>query len=421
VRKTSRKQTSKHVQAPLAMTRSMGSGQPNISHAANGAIRIRFRELIFPGFELDSGIPAGNFQRLNSVNVNPGLDSAFPWLSTIAANYDQYEVHHIGYEYVPGLSAVTTGFFYSVPDYDVTDAYPLTPQQALNQLGTSSVAVWKEDSIRLRVPAAMAVGPRRFIRQANTMNDNRLSDVAVMHFFVSGFESEFLTAQVWVEYDISLYAPQITVSRAQKHGAGTKSAMIAALTTSSPNLTPGASAVTSLPVTNISSSMTYNGLPIKGPHSGVQDTTKVFETTGLTPNMLRVSIDPQGTYKNGTAFATHGAASYNADLQACNSAGTPLQDQSFISKAVESGLTVLMDAALHTAPLVGKPLVWMVNELFGKKQNPGHTGPIVYCLKDSASTNGAVSFPAAGGITPVWRHGDTEHPGLKLDAKIEAV
>jgi hypothetical protein len=102
---------------------------------------------------------------------------------------------------------------YMVPDYDVYDAAPSTPQGAMNQMGSVSTPIWSSVNMPLRIQAAMAIGPRRFIRQVASGRDQSLCDVALVHIFYSDLSStDPLPGQVWVDYDIELFAPQMIPS-----------------------------------------------------------------------------------------------------------------------------------------------------------------------------------------------------------------
>jgi len=154
-----------------------------------------------------------SFSLIDTFSVNPGLRGTFPWLSTIAANYDQYCLNSLSLEYVNAAPATRQGFIYMVPDYDVYDGAPSTPQGAMNQMGSKSMPVWTSGSISLVMGAAMSVGPRRFIRQAASSRDQSLTDVAKIHVFYSDLTStDALPGQLWINYDVTLFAPQMIPS-----------------------------------------------------------------------------------------------------------------------------------------------------------------------------------------------------------------
>jgi hypothetical protein len=96
-----------------------------------------------------------------------------------------------------------------VPDYDVYDGPPTTPQGAMNQMGSVSTPIWQSCSCQIRPQAAMALGPRRFVRQADSGRDLTVTDCGKLHVFYSDLDSSnALPGQIWVNYSITLFAPQ---------------------------------------------------------------------------------------------------------------------------------------------------------------------------------------------------------------------
>lgn len=197
----------RRVQAPLTGSTQNRMGTPSMTQ--NGSsIRIKFRELIKAN--LSGPIAVSTFQRVQTIDVNPGLVASFPWLSTIARNYDQYAVNSCCYEYVNAAPATKQAMVYMVPDYDVTDAPPASALEAMNQMGSISTPVWIGCKMALRIPAAMSIGPRRFIRQGVTNRSLILTDVAKVHVFISDtINTDAIAGQIWVDYDITFFAPQM--------------------------------------------------------------------------------------------------------------------------------------------------------------------------------------------------------------------
>jgi hypothetical protein len=181
---------------------------PNITQYARGnGVRVRFRELITPSV----GTTSNQFSVTNTFYLNPGLRDSFPWLSTLAQNFDQYMVHSLQIDYVNSAAATLSGFIYMVYDYDVDDGVPTTAQEMMNQLGAVSCPLWQPVSMKCVPKAAMSLGPRRFIRTVMTDRELVTTDVAKLHMgFAAGSGATGVTlGQVWVSYDISLLVPQI--------------------------------------------------------------------------------------------------------------------------------------------------------------------------------------------------------------------
>lgn len=154
----------------------------------------------------------GVFEHAVTFEINPGKPQSFPWLSTIARNYDQYSVESLRVHYINSAPATRQGFIYMVPDFDVSDARPQSSTEMMNQLNAVSTPVWTSVSTTINKDAMMALGPRRFLSSQVKDNDQRASDVCKIHVYNNVASSEPLNGQIWLEYKITLYAPQITSS-----------------------------------------------------------------------------------------------------------------------------------------------------------------------------------------------------------------
>jgi len=362
-----------------------------------GKVTVKFRELVRANFV---PVPGSNnaFMSVATVNVNPGLVTSFPWLSTIARNYDQWSMKRIRYQYVPGVSASTNGFFSMYPDFDVTDTRAQTMLQAMNQLNAVSTPVWCGIDMDLRPPAAMAIGPRRFIRQANTMNDNRLSDVAVIYCFTSGydFETGVLPAQLWCEYEIELYAPQINPGRsAENLRSGTKTTRITGFTLGDEEeLQSGQSVETSAPLRSDDTEFRNNGLGVEGPEEGVPLVGKIFASPSDVPTIMEVELEPRGVMEpfSVSNFTGVGTSTLQIAIEAVDYLGNLLPDQSFIQTLLAGGKTALALAGTNNVPFAGESYKFLINELDGRQKNQTHVGPIYYRALTSV-VNGFGGWP----------------------------
>jgi hypothetical protein len=61
--------------------------------------------------------------------INPGLANAFPWLSTIASNYQSFRFHYLRFVYVPACPTTTAGTAFLYLDYNIDSGAPSTLQQ----------------------------------------------------------------------------------------------------------------------------------------------------------------------------------------------------------------------------------------------------------------------------------------------------
>ncbi len=70
----------------------------------------------------------GSFSAGGNVG-NPGLSSNFPWLATIASNYQSFKIHFMRYIYVPACPTTTAGTAFLYVDYNFNSGVPTTLQQ----------------------------------------------------------------------------------------------------------------------------------------------------------------------------------------------------------------------------------------------------------------------------------------------------
>lgn len=121
----------------------------NIRNASNGtptimtqqrSTRIIFREYIG---DITTSSTAGPPQPFNSVTykVNPGDYNTFPWLASIANQYEQYKCHGLIFEFRSTTTdSSATGSFGSVmcsSDYDVFDPTPTNKREMLTMAYSS--------------------------------------------------------------------------------------------------------------------------------------------------------------------------------------------------------------------------------------------------------------------------------------------
>lgn len=87
--------------APVAVGTRVNYSRPKFANS-KGVMTISHREVIS---SLDMAVNAIAYNRL----VNPTNAYLFPWLATIAGNYDKYRFSSLAFEYVPNCSTATPG------------------------------------------------------------------------------------------------------------------------------------------------------------------------------------------------------------------------------------------------------------------------------------------------------------------------
>lgn len=162
---------------------------------------INHSELI-SGVFLGAGAPTA----YNAVkfSVNPGKFSTFPWLATVATNYDKYVFRKLRLIYMPLVSTSTGGRVGICFDYDSSDATPNTRADFFNSTRHSESAVWAP--LELNVPVDKV---ERFTN-THTSTDSKLIDLGSFSYMTdaSTAAASSSVGDLICEYEVELLRPQ---------------------------------------------------------------------------------------------------------------------------------------------------------------------------------------------------------------------
>lgn len=183
-----------------------------IKRGARG-ITVRHREYI--GDVISSATP-GAFA-ITSYTLNPGNVNSFPWLSTIAQNFDQWHPNGIVYSFkstsssYSGGASQALGVVIIASDYDVTDA---TYSSKVEMENSEFCVSCKSDSSILH-PIECAESERQVrtlkVRGISTPTDNlQWYDLCNVQVATQGCPvASTNVGELWVAYDITFYKEQI--------------------------------------------------------------------------------------------------------------------------------------------------------------------------------------------------------------------
>ena len=181
-------------------------------HGGGDSVRIKHREYIG-----DISSTTGFQNRVYT--CNPGLPATFPWLASIAANFEQYKFLGLAFEFVStsadALNSTNTalGELIMTAEYNVTAPEYANLQQALN-------AMWSVST----KPSCNALAPVECSGAQNPLDifyvrtgavpagqDARFFDLANMQIITNGSQAAAVVGQMWVTYDVMLMKPQLIV------------------------------------------------------------------------------------------------------------------------------------------------------------------------------------------------------------------
>lgn len=194
--------------APAAMSvRQRGLGRPRLRSSARGMM-ISHSELI--GNLVSAGTTL-NYVSYGFV-ANPGKYGTFPWLSTLAGNFDKYIMHSLKVHLVSNQPTSTGGKMGIAFDYDSTDPLPSDRNEFFSMTHHVECAPW--DSLTLDIPLDKLP---RFVN-SHTETDSKLIDCGNIVLMADQVVATATAiADIIVEYDVELLEPQQAIFTTQMY------------------------------------------------------------------------------------------------------------------------------------------------------------------------------------------------------------
>jgi hypothetical protein len=326
--------------AASSVARILGFGDYKVqrNNLANEAI-VQFKgaeSTVISGREFVTNISGSSaFQSLQFI-INPGNSTLFPWFSTVARNYENWEPMGIVLEFrttsafATGTTNSALGTVIQATDYDVIDTPYANKQQMLISTFANSQAPCT--SFYHPVECASKKNPLStyYVQTGNTAasypDDPRFSALGNFQIATEGMQTSNVIGELWVSYRFRMSKPQLSAATQVSNFAHHKfSATVAGPTTTVfqqgmvPNmsiLAPGTTAellvITNLPpgdymlvYNNISSDVSF---PFVAPSLPI---------VGVGATVLDHSSSSTGTYGgtqtyNATISTAGGAVHYTA-------------------------------------------------------------------------------------------------------------
>lgn len=196
------------IQRPIAISKVNKWSAPRVQ-AGNNTIVISHREF------LNDVVSGGGTFSCNSVSINPGLASVFPWLSHIAQNYESYRFRKLIIEYVPIAPTTQEGTMMLAMDFDAADATPLTKAGIMSMQGAQSGPMWgplKMDCLKANL---MKMAESRYVRGGSLSAnlDIKTYDVAKLNIATAS-AGVFVGAcgELYLDYVVELITPQYNMA-----------------------------------------------------------------------------------------------------------------------------------------------------------------------------------------------------------------
>jgi hypothetical protein len=182
----------------------------------NGGRRIRLAHAEFLGDVTSSTA----FSIFNSYVLNPGNAQTFPWLSQIAANFQQFKFHGLVFEFKSTSAValnstnVALGTVVLATQYNVNDAAFTTKVQMENYEFSTSAP--PSTSQMHPVECSMAESPYNVLwirSEDGSQTLDPIYDHGLFSLATVGMQAASTIGELWVTYDVELLKPRITAPR----------------------------------------------------------------------------------------------------------------------------------------------------------------------------------------------------------------
>lgn len=172
-----------------------------------GKDRIRFSRTEHIRAFTSSGTSYNHY----SLQLNPGLSDTFPWLCNVAASFEVYKFHRLRFFTSPTIGTANPGRYVLNFDTDANDAPPADWSSSLASAFTKTSNIWLD--CELIIPSEALTNLKRYYTRRGDIartTDLKTTDVGqlTVGFYQVGSGNAI---DVWVDYDIELWWPQVEV------------------------------------------------------------------------------------------------------------------------------------------------------------------------------------------------------------------
>lgn len=206
------------IAAPVAITRVVRGSRPKFIRS-KGAVTISHRELVGQ-FNNSAGLVVNGTVGGSIYKLNPSNSLLFPWLQSIASNFDQYKFDNVRLQFVPMCSTTETGRVALFFDKDSQDPVPADRVELANMAHLRETAPWAESTLNIPTDAI-----KRFTND-NTTADQKLVDLGQIGLATYGGSGTNPVGDMFIHYTVTFYEPQPSagVMETEQTGVGASGA-----------------------------------------------------------------------------------------------------------------------------------------------------------------------------------------------------
>jgi len=190
----------------VGTVRTQGGPRAIINNPGKQSIMVRHQE------RFDKAITVDGDTKVVKYYLNPGLGSGaghmFPWLASIAQNYEFYSFRSMRIHYCPTVGANQDGHIVLAPDYDVLDTDPATGADAESYKSAVSGPLWQGLTCTLSANDLNKRSPK-YVRTSSAPagSDLKTYDAGAVYVLTEDVTAAITAGYLYVEYDVELSVP----------------------------------------------------------------------------------------------------------------------------------------------------------------------------------------------------------------------
>jgi len=187
-----------------------GAEQVPMMGSGKDVFRVRHREYL-------ADIHSSTVYANNVYDINPGLERTFPWLASVAGQFEQYKIVGMTVDYIStSATSLVSGTNVAMGTVAIATQYnSLSPpfsnlQQLLNYQFATSCKPSENLIHAVECDPSQTPSLPLYVRQgAVTSGDLRLYDLGQINVATFGSQSTSVIGQLWVSYDLILIKPKL--------------------------------------------------------------------------------------------------------------------------------------------------------------------------------------------------------------------
>jgi hypothetical protein len=158
---------------------------------------------------------------VSEFTINPGIDTTFPWLSTLADSWEYYRFENLKFHFETASGTTDRGSVMLACEYASGSPPPSDFKTIMAYKGAVLSPVYRKVTMSVDSAAAFpqGMGGFKYIRHpSSTPTDRKLYDAGVLMLAVQGTTQDQVLGHLSVSYKVTLHTPQVVKPLAPSDG-----------------------------------------------------------------------------------------------------------------------------------------------------------------------------------------------------------